>query len=204
MQARTPACSRSSTCSPARSSRPRRAAGATPPSARSSRASSTPSSARTCSSSCSVPSPKLSSPLGRWLPVVAWAGVIWTLSSGWFSGERTGALLLPLLSVLFPRATPGELDAVHAGIRKLAHFTEYLILSVLLYRALDVGRRWSLRTAVLALVLAGLYAGSDELHQAFVPGRGARASDCLIDVSGAAAGQGLLAARAQRFRPRPA
>ena len=143
-------------------------------------------------------------PLGRWLPVLAWAGIIWTLSSGWFSGERTGAVLLPLLFALFPRATPGQLDAVHTGLRQLAHFTEYLILSVLLYRALDVERRWSLRAAILALVLAGLYAGSDELHQWFVPGRGARLNDWLIDVSGAAAGQGLLAARAQRFRPRPA
>ncbi len=151
-----------------------------------------------------MPSPKLSSPLGRWLPVVAWAGVIWTLSSGWFTGERTGAVLLPLLSTLFPRATPGQLVVVHEGIRKLAHFAEYLILSVLLYRALDVEPRGSLRAAVLALCLAGLYAGSDELHQWFVPGRGARVSDWLIDVSGAAAGQGLLAARAQRFRPRPA
>ena len=151
-----------------------------------------------------MPSPKLSSPLGRWLPVVAWAGVIWTLSSGWFTGERTGAVLLPLLSTLFPGATPGQLVVVHEGIRKLAHFAEYLILSVLLYRALDVERRWSLRAAVLALVLAGLYAGSDELHQYRVPGRGARASDCLIDVSGAAAAQGLLAARAQRLRPRSA
>ena len=153
-----------------------------------------------------MPSPKLSSSglLGRWLPLVACAGVIWTLSSGWFSGERTGAVLLPPLSALFPRATPGQLDAVHTGLRKLAHFTEYLILSVLLYRALDVERRWSLRAAGLALVLAGLYAGSDELHQWWVPGRGARASDWLIDVSGAAAGLGLLAARAQRLRPRPA
>src|SRR5205809_3551657 len=137
MRARTPACSR------ARSSRPRRAAGATPPSG----APPTPSSARTCSSSCSVPSPKLSSsgPLGRWLPLVACAGVIWTLSSGWFSGERTGAVLLPPLSALFPRATPGQLDAVHTGLRKLAHFTEYLILSVLLYRALLAARAQRLR-----------------------------------------------------------
>lgn len=143
-------------------------------------------------------------PLGRWLPVVAWAGVIWTLSSGWFSGERTGAVILPVLSTLFPHATPGQLDAVHQGVRKLAHFTEYLILSLLLYRALDAEGRWSLRAAVLALVLAGAYAGSDELHQWFVPGRGARVSDWLIDVWGAAAGQGLLAARAQGLSPRPA
>jgi len=119
-------------------------------------------------------------------------------------GRADGGGPPPLLSTLFPHATPGQLDAVHQGLRKLAHFAEYLILSVLLYRALDVERRWSLRAAVLALVLAGLYAGSDELHQWFVPGRGARLNDWLIDVSGAAAGQGLLAARAQRVRPRPA
>jgi len=95
---------------------------------------------------------------------------------------------------------------VHQGIRKVAHFTEYLILSLLLYRALNVERRWSLRAALLALALAGLYAVSDELHQWFVPGRAAAASDCLIDVSGAAAGQGFLAARARsgRLRARPA
>jgi VanZ family protein len=38
----------------------------------------------------------------------------------------------------------------------------------------------------------------DEFHQWFVPGRTAAATDCLIDVSGAAAGQGLVAARARR------
>ena len=138
--------------------------------------------------------------------MVAWAALIWTLSSGWFTGERTGVVLLPLLAALFPRATPAQLDIAHEGVRKLAHFAEYLILGVLLYRALHVERRSSLRAAVLALALAALYAASDELHQRFVPGRGAAVSDCLIDVAGAAAGQWLLAARAraQRLRPRPA
>ena len=108
--------------------------------------------------------------------------------------------------MLLPGATPAQLAAVHAGIRKLSHFSEYLILSVLLYRALRAERRWSLRAAALALALAGLYSVGDELHQWFVPGRLAGARDCLIDVSGAAAGQGLLAARAraQRLRPRSA
>ena len=155
-----------------------------------------------------MPSPRLSrsDPLGRWLAAAGWAGIIWILSTGWFTGERTAALLLPLLSALFPGATPAQLVAVHEGLRKLAHFTEYLILSTLLYRALAAERRWSLRAAVLALTLAGLYSVSDELHQWFGPGRVAAATDCLIDVSGAAAGQGLLAARAraQRLRPRPA
>ncbi len=123
---------------------------------------------------------------------------MWTFSTGWFSGERTGAFLLPVLAAVFPRASSEELRAMHQAIRKLAHFTEYLILSLLLYRALRAGPRWEPRTAVLALALAGLYAASDELHQWFVPGRTAAVRDCLIDVAGAAAAQGWLAARGFR------
>ena len=110
--------------------------------------------------------------------------MIWTLSSGWFTGERTGVVLLPLLAALFPRATPAQLDIAHEGVRKLAHFAEYLILGVLLYRALHVERRSSLRAAVLAVALAALYAASDELHQSFVRGRHASPVDCAIDSVG--------------------
>jgi VanZ family protein len=142
-------------------------------------------------------------PLGRWLPVVAWVAVIWTLSGSWFTGEATGSFLLPILAAFFPRATPGQLRAMHQGIRKLAHFTEYLILSLLLYRALRSERGWNLRAALLALVLAALYAMVDEVHQGFVPGRTPAATDCLIDISGAAAGQGLLAVLGRTGRLKP-
>jgi len=120
--------------------------------------------------------------------------MIWLFSTGWLSGERTGRMFLPVLAALFPGATHEQLYAVHAAIRKTGHFLEYLVLSVLLYRALRVGRRWDMRAAGMAVLFAGLYAVGDEFHQWFVPGRTAAASDCLIDVSGAAAGQGLLAA----------
>lgn len=136
---------------------------------------------------------------------MAWAGVIWTLSSGWFTGELTGSFLLPILAALFPDATAGQLRAMHQGIRKLAHFTEYLVLSLLLYRALRGERRWTLRSALLALALAGLYALTDEAHQGLVPGRVPARTDCLIDLSGAAAGQALVVARqlVARLRPEP-
>src|SRR2546426_9574780 len=119
------------------------------------------------------------------------------MSTGLFSGDRTAAIILPVLAVFFPGASPAELRAIHQGVRKLAHFTEYLVLSVLLYRALRTGRGWNFRAAGLAFTIAGIYALSDEFHQWFVPGRTAAATDCLIDVSGAAAAQGLLAARAR-------
>jgi VanZ family protein len=138
--------------------------------------------------------------LPRWLPAVAWAGVIWSFSTGWFSADRTAAIFVPILAALFPHATARELAAMHSGLRKVAHFAEYLVLSVLLYRAVRVGRRWDLRAAGIAIAIAGLYAISDEFHQWFVPGRTAAATDCLIDVSGAMAGQGILAARRTRWR----
>lgn len=137
----------------------------------------------------------------RWVPVVAWAALISVFSTGVFAFDRTGAIILPFLHVMLPSASPEQLRAIHNGIRKAAHFAEYLVLSVLLYRALRDGRRWDVRAAGMAVMIAGLYSVGDELHQWFVPGRTAAASDCLIDVSGAAAGQGILAAFGKRGRP---
>jgi VanZ family protein len=130
--------------------------------------------------------------LRRWLPVLIWGGTISTFSTGLFTGENTAAILLPFLGFFFPHATHAELVAMHYGVRKLAHFTEYAILSALLYRALRDDRRWSPRAAAIAIVVSALYAVLDEFHQWFVPGRTAAATDCLIDVSGAAASQGLF------------
>jgi VanZ family protein len=124
--------------------------------------------------------------------------VISSFSTGWFNGERTAMVILPVLRALVPGATAADLQAIHHAIRKIAHFAEYLILSVLLYRALRGDRRWNARAAAIAFALAGVYAVGDEFHQWFVPGRTAAATDCPKDVSGAAAGQGLLAARARR------
>ena len=135
---------------------------------------------------------------GRWLPAMAWAAVIFTLSTNWFSGEHTGSVLMPLLSALFPHAHPATLQAVHQGLRKAAHFTEYFVFTLLLYRALRIGPEWSFRTALIALGIAALYSIGDEFHQSFAPGRVASAADCLIDMSGAIAAQALIAARERR------
>ena len=95
-----------------------------------------------------------------WLPVVAWAAVIFTLSS------------IPSLSTGL-----GTWDTI---LRKGAHLTEYAVLGALLYRAL--GRE------PLALAVGLAYAASDELHQHFVHGRHASPVDVAIDAVGVAAG----------------
>ena len=134
--------------------------------------------------------------MSRWAPVAAWLLVIATFSSGWFSGAQTGSVLLPIFGWLFPSATLSQLILAHAVVRKLAHFAEYLVLSVLLYRALD-GRGFARSTALRALALAALCSAVDEFNQSFVVGRTGALRDCLIDTSGAAAGLGLVALRAR-------
>lgn len=103
-----------------------------------------------------------------WSPVVAWAAVIFALSS-----------VASLESGL------GNWDLV---LRKLAHVAEYAVLGALLVRAL--GRPSP------ALLLGVAYAISDEVHQHFVRGRSGTVLDVGIDAVGVAAG--ILAYRRAR------
>jgi VanZ family protein len=107
--------------------------------------------------------------LGLWLPVVLWAGLIFTLSS------------LPGLAT--------DLGVWDVVLRKLAHVVEYTVLGFLLVRAL--GRE------PLSLALGSAYAVTDEVHQAFVSGRHGSPLDWAIDTVGVVTGV-LLASRWRR------
>jgi VanZ family protein len=96
----------------------------------------------------------------RWAPVVAWAGLIFGLSS--ISDLGTGL---------------GTWDLV---LRKIAHAGEFAVLGFLLLRAL--------RREGVAIALGIAYAISDEVHQHLVPGRVGSPVDVLIDAVGVVAG----------------
>ena len=66
-------------------------------------------------------------------------------------------------------------------VRKAGHFTEYFILYVLLYRAINKNKEVDIKVFIGALLIVFLYACSDEFHQVFVPGRGPAFRDVLID-----------------------
>jgi VanZ family protein len=76
----------------------------------------------------------------------------------------------------------GEYDVL---IKKLGHATGYALLGLAYYFALPprlrVGYRWA-----LALLMAILFALSDEFHQSFIEGRTSSLVDVLIDTAGAA------------------
>ena len=75
-------------------------------------------------------------------------------------------------------------DYAFVFIRKAAHFTEYFILFQLFFFALGKRVSWGKRAGT-ALLLAFLYAASDEFHQTFIPKRTGLVTDVLIDTSGA-------------------
>lgn len=65
-------------------------------------------------------------------------------------------------------------------VKKGGHALAYAVLTVLAYRASG--------SSAAALVIALLYASSDEIHQLFVPGRHGQPLDVLIDAVGAVVG----------------
>ena len=105
--------------------------------------------------------------LVRWVPPMAWMGAIFTLSAQ------------PDL----PHAPGPWLDTL---IKKVGHAVVYGILAWLLLRALVGDGVPSDRLRLLSLALAVVYGASDEIHQAFVPGRQPAVTDVLIDGVGAA------------------
>ena len=73
-------------------------------------------------------------------------------------------------------------------IRKVAHFTEFLILAILVCNALFVSGIDKRNIILISLLICFLYACSDEIHQIFIDGRAGRITDVLIDTLGSMLG----------------
>ena len=75
---------------------------------------------------------------------------------------------------------------------KILHMAVYALLGFLFFRALSGSRPAANRTLllILSIIFTSLYGLSDEIHQAFVPGRTAEAADALADLAGGFLGAG--------------
>lgn len=119
-------------------------------------------------------------------PALLWALAIFLFSTVFFSASHTGTIIIPILHFLIPSAPQASLEHWHLLLRKFGHISEYFILCGLIFRALRENRPgWALEWAVWAVVLASLYAATDEFHQIFVPGRTPAIHDVIIDTCGA-------------------
>jgi VanZ family protein len=99
-----------------------------------------------------------------YIPVLIWMGVIFYFSS------------LPGLRY-FPDTTKEVI------FRKGAHFWEFAILSLLLWRVFYVGYRFKIKKAyIISLALSALSAAGDEFHQTFTLGRSGKIIDTVFDL----------------------
>jgi VanZ family protein len=121
----------------------------------------------------------------NWILVIGWMVLIFIFSSqpAEVSNENNKFIiyLFNLLGLDLNSMLGSLSDFI---IRKAAHFIIYLILYVLVYRAMNIKDNKDIKGFILPILIVFLYACSDEFHQAFVPGRGPAFRDVLVDTSG--------------------
>jgi VanZ family protein len=117
-----------------------------------------------------------------------WLVVVLFLGSTHFAAQETGRYVLPFLKFILPGTPPGQLQAIHLVLRKVAHVAEYAVLALLWFNALHhvAGRTFS-TAAWMALSICLVCAAVDEAHQATLASRRGSARDVLIDTFGATA-----------------
>lgn len=81
-------------------------------------------------------------------------------------------------------ALAGMAEYFEHPIRKLAHFSEYACMGVLVYTLWSQWMKRGRMLYLLTVVWVFLSAASDEFHQYFVPGRYASIADVMLDTSG--------------------
>jgi len=139
-----------------------------------------------------------------WTVVVLYLALIFYFSSqdGTESHKVSAGLLqyLKVLTLVLPEYVQNYLikylingnGNLEFLLRKVAHFTEYFILSFIFYRAMIVSGSRIKKSIIVTVIFCFLYAVSDEIHQLFVPGRVFAVRDIIIDTSGALLGMAIV------------
>lgn len=136
----------------------------------------------------------------NWLPAFAWMVIIFMFSAQPSAkSNELSAGFTKILVDIFGMVLPFDIEIstindfaaqMNHIIRKLAHFCVYMMLGILVSRAL-IKNGYRTKVLIISFFICAIYAASDELHQLFVPGRGCQLKDVLIDSAGAFIGISL-------------
>ncbi|WP_052200985.1 VanZ family protein [Terriglobus sp. TAA 43] len=127
-----------------------------------------------------------------WLPVLFGIAVICGESTNTMGANHTSIWLSQLAA--WSGHSDGLVALVNHLLRKSGHFTGYGLLGIFFARGwYSVLRRrvvasWStlrMRAAMFGILSTAVIASADEIHQIFLPTRGASIWDVLLDTSGA-------------------
>lgn len=118
-----------------------------------------------------------------WVALLVWMGVIFYFS--YQSGDASMQLsdgVLDLFKSLFQNFL--DYPTLSYIVRKIAHFTEYFILGLLIYHLVKQYRVISKTEIIWMILFCVIYAMSDEFHQVFIGGRSPKVFDVIIDSLG--------------------
>lgn len=126
-----------------------------------------------------------------WCAVVVWLAIIWGHSLVPAVGsDRESLMVVDALVGRVPLLDAMDRSALNHLVRKAAHFTEYLVLGLLVSFAARPRWREPRERLRAPLVLWLVVPIVDEAIQLFVPGRAGMLQDVLLDAGGY--GCGLL------------
>ena len=127
----------------------------------------------------------------KWSLVVLWMIIIFCFSNqrSYESDNSSHSVVKVIVKftnkVHLTNYSVNDIDNLYSSlnkpIRKLAHFSEYFILALLLFNAMG----FSNKNILYVILICFVYSLSDEVHQLFIDGRDGNFIDTLIDTSGA-------------------
>ncbi len=138
----------------------------------------------------------------RWIPAIFMMVMIFAFSHAPANVSSETSMALTTTLQFYAREFFGiesmnsvAIETMEWVVRKLAHVTEYALLSITICYAYGGMRKSTLvgmlKVVGVAIVLSALYAVTDEIHQLFIDGRSGQIKDVVIDTMGATLG-GIL------------
>ena len=117
-----------------------------------------------------------------WLLFVSWLILIFYFSNQ--PGSISSDLSNHVLETILNNLAISNFTVLAGILRKLAHFSEYFILSFLTLNLVKQYKIVSPYDFILVMFFCFFYASSDEFHQLFIENRTASFLDVLLDYSG--------------------
>ena len=126
--------------------------------------------------------------------IILWMGVIFyfssmtadvsTRQSDGFISMTIGKIIDVFYGDISINEKQEIIENIKIPIRKLAHISEFFILTILVSLYINCYNIDIKRLLLITFIISFIYACSDEFHQLFVSGRGAAFIDVLIDSIG--------------------
>ena len=134
-----------------------------------------------------------------YLPVALWGVMI--IGFAFTSGNWTLDLLRAIFELVDYDISRKLLLEINALVRELAHFGEYFVFTLLLWRAVqrDASRQWNAQAALVTLGLVIAVASSDESLQLLRELRTGSVADVLVDTTGGLVGLTAIWMFARKF-----